>query len=235
MTRNKTVRAVFGMSLGTTTVGGGSLVVDPVSSFHPYGSEVQLTPVPVSGNYHAFWANAAAGRTNNPLLVEVTNANPTVTAVFASLGTTQTNALTVIPAGRGQVTLTPPGDRYRVNTNLVLQAFPDAGQEFPGWSGGRERQPESADRDDELEQGHHRQLHDAPLAARRGRPGLARQDGFRLTLTGEFGALYQLFGSPDLSGWTALGTASNAWGPVQFTDPAGTNQPWRFYRALSVP
>ena len=68
-----------------------------------------------------------------------------------------------------------------------------------------------------------------------GDPDLLRQDGFRLTLTGEFDTVYQLFGSPDLSGWTALGTVSNAWGTVQFTDPAGANQPRRFYRALFLP
>jgi hypothetical protein len=63
---------------------------------------------------------------------------------------------------------------------------------------------------------------------------MLRQDGFRLTLTGEFGALYQVFGSLDLSGWTALGTVSNAWGTVQFTDPDATNAPGRFYRARAA-
>ena len=37
---------------------------------------------------------------NNPLTFTLTNANPTVTAVFASLGGTETNALTVIPRAR---------------------------------------------------------------------------------------------------------------------------------------
>jgi hypothetical protein len=235
MTRNKTVRAVFGMPLGTTTVGGGSLVVDPVSPFRPYGSQVRLTPVPVAGNYHAFWANAAAGRTNNPLLFTVTNANPTVTAVFASLGTTQTNALTVIPVGRWQVTLTPPGSRYRLNTNVVLQAFPNAGQEFLGWSGAASGSQNPLTVTMNSNKVITASFTKCPWLQGEGDPDLLHQDGFRLTLTGEFGAVYQLFGSPDLSDWAALGTASNAWGTMQFTDPAGTNQPWRFYRALTLP
>ena len=46
-----------------------------------------------------------------------------------------TNALTVIPDGLGEVALSPPGSRYRLNTNVVLQAAAGAGQEFLGWSG----------------------------------------------------------------------------------------------------
>jgi hypothetical protein len=60
-----------------------------------------------------------------------------------------------------------------------------------------------------------------------GGPELLSQEGFRLTLTGEFGAVYQIVGSTDLSGWTPLGT-------VQFTDGTGTNRPQRFYRALAL-
>ncbi len=65
-----------------------------------------------------------------------------------------------------------------------------------------------------------------------GNPDLLSQDGFRLTLTGEFGVAYQIFASTDWSGWTPLGTVTNDWGTVQFTDGAATNLPQRFYRAL---
>ena len=197
MTRNKTVRAVFGASLNTTVVGGGSIVTSPLSPWYPYGSQVRLTAVPATGNYFDFWANAADGQTNDPLTFTVTNANPTVTAVFASLGGTKTNALTVIPDGRGQVTLMPPGNRFPLNTNVVLQATPDVGQEFLGWSGAASGS-------------------ENPLVVtmnsnkvlRRASPSglgctarvirdLLSQDGFRLTLTGEFGAAYQILGSTD--------------------------------------
>ena len=80
------------------------MVVDPLASWYPFGSKVRLTAVPATGNYLAFWANAASGMTNNPLTFTVTNANPTMTAVFTALSGTQTNALTVIPNGQGQVT-----------------------------------------------------------------------------------------------------------------------------------
>jgi hypothetical protein len=232
MTRNKTAEAVFGTVLNTTVVGGGSIVTSPVSPWYPYGRQVRLTAVPATGNYLAFWANAAAGQTNNPLTFTVTNANPTVTAVFASLGGTKTNALTVIPDGRGQVTLTPPGNRFPLNTNVVLQATPDAGQEFLGWSGAASGSDNPLVVTINSNKVITASFTKRPWLHGEGNPDLLSQDGFRLTLTGEFGVACQILGSTDLSGWTPLGTVTNDWGTVQFTDGAGTNLPQRFYRAV---
>ena len=231
MTRNKTVRAVFGATLNTTVVGGGSIATSPVSPSYPYGSQVRLTAVPAAGNYLAFWANAATGQTNDPLTFTITDASPTVTAVFASLGGTKTNALTVIPDGRGQVTLTPTGNRFPLNTNVVLQATPDAGQEFLGWSGSAS----GSDNPLVVTMNSNKVITASftkrPLLYGEGSPDLLRQDGFRLSLTGEFGVAYQIFGSTDWSGWTPVGTVTNDWGTAQFTDGEATNMPGRFYRA----
>ncbi len=76
--------------------------------------------------------NAASGMTNNPLIFTVTNANPAIVAVFPALSGPETNALTVIPNGRGEVTLTPRGHLFPRNANVVLQAVPGAGQDFLG-------------------------------------------------------------------------------------------------------
>jgi hypothetical protein len=232
MTRSKTVRAVFGTALNRSVVGGGSIAASPVSPLYPYGSQVRLTPVPATGNYHALWANAAAGRTNNPLTFTVTNANPTVTAVFASLGTAQTNALTVIPDGRGQVTLTPPGNRYRLNTNVVLQATADRGQEFLGWSGAASGSQNPLTVTMNSNKVITASFTKRPWLSGEGNPDMLAQDGFRLTLTGEFGAAYEFLGSTDFSNWTPLGTVTNDWGTAQFIDTAATNAPANFYRAL---
>jgi hypothetical protein len=35
--------------------------------------------------------------------------------------------------------------------------------------------------------------------------------------------------------WTSLATVTNLHGTVQFTDPAATNTPSRFYRAVLAP
>ena len=216
-------------------MGGGSIVVSPVSAWQPYGSQVRLTALPATGNCLVFWANAGDGRTSNPLTFTVTNANPIVTAVFASLGGTQTNALTVIPDGRGQVTLTPTGSRFPLNTDVMLRATPEAGQEFLGWAGAA-----SGSQNPLVVKMNSNQVITASFTKRarlygEGSPELLSQDGFRLTLTGEFGAVYQIVGSTDLRGWTPLGTVTNDWGTVQFTDGTGTNLPQRFYRALALP
>ena len=234
MTRNKTVCAVFGTMLNTTVVGSGSILVNPVLPWQPYGSQVRLTAVPATGNYLVLWANAAAGQTNNPLTFTITNANPTVTAVFATLAGTQMNALTVIPDGRGQVTLMPPGNCFPLNTNVVLLAMADPGQEFLGWSGsasGNEN-PLVVTMDSNK----------VITASFTKRPGLQVgtpleglfEDGFRLTLTGEFGALYTIYGSTNLLDWLPAGTVTNTYGTVQFTDPAALNTPYLFYRAVLV-
>jgi hypothetical protein len=231
MTRNKTVEAAFGTALNTTVVGGGSIVSSPVSPWYPYGSQVRITAVPVTGNYLAFWANAAAGETNDPLTFTLTNASPTVTAVFASLGGTKTNALTVIPNGRGQVTTTPPGNRFPLNTNVVLQATPDAGQEFLGWTGAASGSDNPLVVTMNSNKVITANFTKRPWLYGEGNTDLLSQDGFRLTLTGEFGVAYQILGSTNLSGWTLLGMVTNDWGTVQYTDGAGTNLPHRFYRA----
>ena len=134
MSRNKCVRAVFGTALSHTVVGSGSVVCSPVSGLYPYGSGVRLSAVPQAGNYFVLWGNAASG-TNNPLSFTITNANPTVTAVFAALGGSGTFALTVVPNGFGQVLASPRANRYATGTNVTLTALPDAGQSFLSWSG----------------------------------------------------------------------------------------------------
>jgi hypothetical protein len=85
MTQDRQVKAVFGTTLSTNTVGAGNIVLNPLLSFYPYGTEVLVTATPQSGNYFAFWGSSASG-TNNPLTFAVTNPNPLITAVFLSSG-----------------------------------------------------------------------------------------------------------------------------------------------------
>jgi hypothetical protein len=62
-----------------------------------------------------------------------------------------------------------------------------------------------------------------------------RPEGFVLTLTGDFGGRYQIDGSTNFTGWSALGTVTNSYGTIQFTDPGATNLIRRFYRGLLLP
>jgi uncharacterized repeat protein (TIGR02543 family) len=133
MTGDKCIRGIFGTSLGTTTAGNGSVNVSPSSPLYSYGSLVRLTAIPAPGNYFALWGNAASG-TNNPLVFTISNANPTVSALFTTLPAGQFS-LTVISDGHGDVRVLPQANRFDAGRNVTLTAMPEPGQQFVGWSG----------------------------------------------------------------------------------------------------
>ena len=61
------------------------------------------------------------------------------------------------------------------------------------------------------------------------------EQGFRLTLTGEFGGHYRIDGSTNLADWTEQVALTNTYGSTQFADVSATNLPRRFYKAVKVP
>lgn len=236
MSRSKSVEAVFGTALSTTAVGNGSIVGAPNSPWIPYGTKVMLTAVAARGSYHAIWANAAAGHTNNPLTFTVTNANPTVTALFASLGQARSNVLTVIPNGRGNVSVTPPGNLHPINSEVVLQAIAEDGQVFIGWSGsesGSETPLVVTLNSNKIVSA---QFTSRPLLRGEGSPEVLKQEGFRVTLEGQMGTVYQLLGTVDSgqNAWQQLGVATNLWGTLQFLDPSAITNTHHLYRARAV-
>ena len=230
MTRNKCVQAVFGTTVTTTTVGSGSIWQSPVAASYPYGTRIRFSGLPASGNYLALWGNAASG-TANPLDFLVTTPNPTLTAVFQPLGTGQF-ALALVADGGGKVVASPAANKYGSGANVRLTAQPDLGQDFVGWSGS------AAGSVNPLTVTMNQSK--AITAVFTKRPGLQVgtsleglvEDGFRLTLTGEFGQQYEILGSADLVNWIQAGTLTNVYGTSQLTDGGAINQPCRFYRAV---
>ncbi len=230
MNTNKLVQAIFGTTLGTTVAGSGAVTVIPSVPLYPYGTLVQLYATPQTGNYFALWGNAASG-SSNPLNFTVNSANPTVSSLFASLSTGQF-ALTVVPNGSGQVTVSPQTNRYSSGQNVTVTAIPDAGQQFMDWSGdasgtsnplqvtmtGSKVITANFTQSDLLEPG----------------PQRLNSQGFHLTLTGELGGQYRVDGSTNLLDWTELFTVFTL-GPVPLIDSAATNTSLRFYRAVKVP
>lgn len=229
MTRNKHVQAVFGTTVGTAIVGSGTISQTPVAPFYPYGSQVRFSALPNAGQYLSFWGNAVSS-TDNPLTFVVTNANPTVTAVFQSLGVNQF-ALALVAAGKGTVTANPVANRFSTGESVTLTAAPDAGQNFIGWSG------DASGTNNPL--GVTMNQSKTITANFTKRPTLRVstpleglvEDGFRLTLFGEFGTPYTILGSTNLHDWQVAGAVTNTYGTVQFVDPDGTNSPQKFYRA----
>jgi hypothetical protein len=234
MSRNRCVQAIFGTGLSNTVVGSGSVARSPATELYPYGTAVRITAVPQVGNYFALWGNAASG-TNNPLTFTVTNANPTITAVFAALPANR-HALTVLPDGFGSVSTSPRANRYGTGTNVVLTALPDAGQSFLGWSGdaGGSQNPLTV----------MVSSNKVITAQFTKRPALAPMlcghtangEEIQLLLTGEFGERYSIDATaslelpPATTAWTTLATVTNSFGTVQFNDPFATNGTQRFYR-----
>jgi len=235
MSRNKCVQAVFGTALSNTVVGSGSVVRSPAAALYPYETAVRLTAVPQAGNYFALWGNAASG-TNNPLTFTVTNANPTVTAVFALLLANQ-HALTVLPGGFGQVSTSPTGNRFTAGASVTLTAAPDAGQQFLGWSGdaGGTQNPLTVvmNASKVITAQFTRRPQLTPLLC----GGAANGVEIQLLLTGEFGERYSIEATtsfalpPAATAWTPLATGTNLFGAAQFNDPFVANRTQRFYRA----
>ncbi len=233
MARNLSMRAVFGTTLSTTAAGGGSVALNPSGGLYPFGTAVQLTAIPQPGNYFGIWGNAATGNTN-PLSFVVRTANPTVSSVFGALSSGQA-ALTVIPVGNGRVAASPRQNLFSVGAAVSIIATPDSGQSFAGWSGDTNgtRNPLSLTMD-QSKVIYANFTARPSLSVRSSFEGL-KPEGFRMTLSGLFGARYEIDASSDLTNWTPLATLTNTYGAGQFTDGAATNLLHRFYRASLVP
>ena len=227
VTRNKFAEAVF----GTPLTGSALMSLSPQSDFYPYGTVVKLTALPPAGTYSVSWSGNASG-TNNPLSLAVNAPNQSVSYQLGTLSAGQF-ALTVIEDGRGHVVANPQASFYSSGQSVTIAAIPDAGQDFLGWTGaGTEGQnPLAATMTSNM----------VITASFTKRPSLEVgtplgglvEDGFRLTLTGEFGAAYAIRGSTNLTDWTAVGTVTNTYGTTQLTDPTAINLPRRFYRAVT--
>jgi len=233
LNRDLCAQALFGTTLSTTVAGNGSVVVDPVAVLYPYGTTLRLTAVPQPGHYFGAWGNAVMS-TNNPLLFAVTNPEPTVSCAFGTLSMGQV-ALTVLINGRGRVTTNPRGNHFSSNQSVTLTAIADADQEFLGWTG--DTSGTTTNLTVALTQSK------VIMASFTTRPRLSlgpcfggwREEGFQLTLSGEFGGHYLIEGSTNAKDWTPLATLTNVFGTSQFTDVLSTNRAQQFYRAVREP
>ena len=233
MTGNKCVQAIFGTSLNTTITGNGYVLASPTAPSYPYGSVVRLSAAPLPGNYFSIWA-IAANSTTSPLLFVMTNANPSISALFNPLSAGQFS-LTVTPNGAGNTTYTPRSDRYNSGQLVAVTATPDAGQDFIGWSG------DATGTDNPMTVTMNQTKVITAKFTSRPRfvadlcDGRASESGFRITLVGRLGDHYQLEESTNLASWTPLVTLTNSLGLSQYADSFNTNSSRRFYRALLLP
>ena len=133
MNQTNNIRAIFGTVVGTNVIGGGGVVLN-VTNPVAYGTLLTASAVPAAGNYLVTWSSAASG-TNSPTTILVTNATPTVGAVFATLPGGK-YSLAVVVIGRGSVGISNQQSYYNPGSIVRLTATTtNAGTGFDGWSG----------------------------------------------------------------------------------------------------
>jgi hypothetical protein len=235
--RNESARAVFGTTLSTTVApsGSGSVMLNPPGGLYPYGTTVLISALPQTGNYFVVWDNAPGASGNaNPLSYTVTNPNPTVSSLFATLNSGQV-ALAVVPVGRGRVSVNPSGNTFNLNQSVTVTATPNAGQSFTGWSGdasgAQNPLPVTLTQSKTIYANFSKAgaLSFQPLGLR------SLREGFELTLNGEYATAYRIDGSTNLTDWVPLITLTNSFGTLQFIDYSTTNFSDRFYRGVPLP
>jgi uncharacterized repeat protein (TIGR02543 family) len=132
MNANKSVTANFvkagPFKITVTTVGSGTVALDPSDSVYYGGTVVTLTAIAAPGFKFTGWTGALTG-TTNPLQLMIT-ANLSLTATFKAIYN-----LTVEAVDSGAVTLSPPGHVYEEGTWVTLTASPSPGYQFAEWRG----------------------------------------------------------------------------------------------------
>jgi len=134
MNQSNNIQAIFGTAASVNAVGGGSVVLSQPNPI-PFGTTITAAAVPNNGNYFVTWGGAASG-TNSPTLIVITNATPTVNALFTALPAGK-YTLSVIIRGSGRVIVSPQQSFYNPGDTVTLTAATtNAGFMFYGWSQG---------------------------------------------------------------------------------------------------
>lgn len=231
MDRNKSIGALFGTSLSNTT-SGGAVVFNPAGGFYPYGTSVQVTALPQTGKYFVLWGGNANGSVN-PLNFVVTGANQIVSALFAPLNQGKV-ALCTVAAGDGQVGTMPQANFYTNGQSVTVTATPGTGKVFLGWSGNASgNQNPLVITLNQSETIYANFSTNSSLSVHLGPAGLV--DGLELDATGEYGVVYKLQSSTNLTDWTTDVTYTNVFGTLHFIDYGVTNFSRQFYRSVVVP
>ena len=226
ITRDKCIRGVFGTSVSTTAAGNGSVSISPSYPLHPYGSVVRLTAIPVAGNYFALWGNAASG-TSNPLAFTITNANPTVSALFTTLPAGQFS-LTIISDGDGEVSVSPQANRYGSGQSVTLTAVSEVGQDFIGWGGDATGTANPLVLTMDNNKTITGNFTKRPRLTMPDCFGYMGGDGFRVLLNGETGGRYSIEKSSDLQQWSSVALVTNVLGVIQIDAPPSANATHEF-------
>ena len=123
----------YALTVTANPVGSGIVTKSPDTATYPSGTTVTLTPVPAEGRSFSGWSGANAGElvdNGNGTWSIVMNEAKTVSATFELSAVT----LMISPVDGGAITATPPG-LYHYGDVVTVQALPDEGHSFTGWTG----------------------------------------------------------------------------------------------------
>ncbi len=129
MNANKVVTATFSYKVTVTSVGLGSVTLNPNQANYAPGTAVTLTATPQTHVHFTAWSGDTSA-TTNPLPLVVTR-NRALTATFV----VDTVTLNVTVVGNGSVTKNPNLTAYDYGTAVTLTAVPGTGWHFVSWSG----------------------------------------------------------------------------------------------------
>ena len=114
--------------LNISSIGAGSVAVNPVQDFYEIGTPVTLTATAAPGSAFNGWSGDTMA-TENPLTIVMT-ADRNLTATFV-----KQFSLTLGVVGSGSVQSSPEGNLFNIGTQVTLTASADPGFRFAGWSG----------------------------------------------------------------------------------------------------
>jgi hypothetical protein len=132
MNQTNTVQGVFGTVVSSNVAGSGIIVFSQPNPV-PYSTPLLATAVGGPGYYFRLWSGAASG-TSNPTVVVITNATPTVGALFSPVPEGKCT-LNLVANGMGIVSVNPEKPYYDLGETVVLTATAtNAAATFVGWS-----------------------------------------------------------------------------------------------------
>jgi len=130
MDKNKSVTANFKAVTYTLAASGtnGTVSLSPVGGSYLAGTQVTLTAKSNAGFVFSEWSGDLTG-TENPVKITM-DTNKNVTANFKRITYTLT-----VNAVNGKVLMEPEGGTFNSGAFVTLNAVPDSGYVFDGWSG----------------------------------------------------------------------------------------------------
>lgn len=130
---------IFGTQLTIANPAHGKIIADHDPGLVPANEPITLTAIPDPGYYLATWGGAASGAAIQ-LHFNVQSANPTISALFLPIpdGKVILNTLATTGGVVKAFSYRRGGEAtnlYDVGVTMMLQATPDYGFAFTGWSG----------------------------------------------------------------------------------------------------